>query len=164
MKRNHAGFTLPEILAATAIFAMLGGMVFSVLRGSLDVWGRGESGRDIAERAVTVLDRIAFDIRHTYSQNSTDIEAPVVQFRCETLGEDRDRDGALDARYQRLCFVRPAFEETTDPTMCLSGMDPLASEYHVGEGGNGRRDWRIYADRRIGRAQLYDLERRWQER
>ncbi|MEW6743688.1 MAG: type II secretion system protein [Planctomycetota bacterium] len=123
------GFTLMELLAATAVFGMLGVMLFGILQGSLELWRRGESGRDFAERADRILDRLALDLRHVVADNTDGSPAPRVQFRCDFVGADTNGDSVIDRRVQRLRFVRVAYEARTRALLTESGTDPLAREY-----------------------------------
>lgn len=126
---SRRGFTLLELLIATSIFVVIGAMIFGIMRSSLDVWSRGETERDVRERASAVLDRIAEDLRMTYAQNPAGASPPPVQFVCDWVGMDRDRDGMLDLRTQRLRFVRINVEARMNPLMVDSGVDPLANQH-----------------------------------
>jgi len=64
--RSRRGFTLVEVLAATALFAVLGTMLFQLIQGAMDVSGRGERLGELEERANAVLDLLAEDLRHTW--------------------------------------------------------------------------------------------------
>lgn len=65
-RRGKSGFTLVEVLAATALFAVLGFMLFQLVQGAMDVQGRGERVADLEERADGVLELLAEDLRHTW--------------------------------------------------------------------------------------------------
>ena len=58
------GFTLVEVLAATALFAVLGTLLFQLVDGALDVQSRGERVAELEQRAGAVLDLLAEDLRH----------------------------------------------------------------------------------------------------
>jgi hypothetical protein len=118
-----------ELLIATSIFVVIGTMIFGIMRASLDMWSRGETERDIRERASSVLDRIAEDLRLTYAQNPLGVSPPPVEFVCDWTAQDRDGDGMLDFRAQRLRFVRINTEERTNPLMVNAGEDSLAQHY-----------------------------------
>lgn len=60
------GFTLIELLAATALFTVLGAMLFQVVSGALDLWTRGERLRELEERAEAVLELVTEDLRHLW--------------------------------------------------------------------------------------------------
>ncbi|MDG2148210.1 MAG: prepilin-type N-terminal cleavage/methylation domain-containing protein [Planctomycetota bacterium] len=64
--QGQIGFTLVEVLAATALFAVLGFMLFQLVRGAMDVQGRGERVADLQERADAVLELLAEDLRHSW--------------------------------------------------------------------------------------------------
>ncbi|MFO0984938.1 MAG: prepilin-type N-terminal cleavage/methylation domain-containing protein [Planctomycetota bacterium] len=128
---THAssGFTLLELLIATSIFVVIGSMIFGIMRSSMTVWSVGETERDMRERAEAVLDRIADDLRLTYARNPDGVTPPPVQFVCDWVAMDRDRDGLLDMRVQRLRFVRANVEERLNELMIGAGEDPLASQW-----------------------------------
>lgn len=65
MRRSPSarGFTLIEVLAATALFAVLGTMLFQIVRGAMDVWSSGERSRELHDRASGALDALAADLR-----------------------------------------------------------------------------------------------------
>ncbi len=64
--RRPRGFTLIEVLAATALFALLGTMLFTVVRGAMDLWTIGERNRELNDRASAALDLMAEDLRTTW--------------------------------------------------------------------------------------------------
>ncbi len=65
MKRrsSKSGFTLLEILIVMGLLVSLGYLMFSLLRGSLELWRKGESGRDLNEKAAAVFDIVQRDLR-----------------------------------------------------------------------------------------------------
>jgi prepilin-type N-terminal cleavage/methylation domain-containing protein len=66
LERRTQGFTLVEVLAATALFAVLGLMLFQLVQGAMEVQGRGERVSEMEERAGAVLDLMAEDLRHVW--------------------------------------------------------------------------------------------------
>jgi len=62
-----AGFTLIEVLSATALFAVLGLLLFQVLQGAMEVQGRGERLAALEESAGAALDVLAEDLRHLWA-------------------------------------------------------------------------------------------------
>ena len=65
--RTQRGFTLIELIASTALFAVLGTMLFQLITGAMDLWTRGERMRDLEERAAAVLDLMTDDLRHLWA-------------------------------------------------------------------------------------------------
>lgn len=61
--RRQRGFTLIEVLAATALFAVLGTMLFQIVRGAMNIWSSGERSRELHDRASAALDALAIDLR-----------------------------------------------------------------------------------------------------
>ena len=65
-RRGLSGFTLVEVLAATALFSVLGLMLFQLVQGAMEVQGRGERVAELEERADAVLELLAEDLRHAW--------------------------------------------------------------------------------------------------
>ncbi|MED5329810.1 MAG: type II secretion system protein [Planctomycetota bacterium] len=64
---RRSGFTLIELLAATALFSVLGLLLFEITRSATDIWGTGEQNREVHGRAQAALDLMAADLRHTWA-------------------------------------------------------------------------------------------------
>lgn len=60
--RRSSAFTLMELLVATGIMAVIGMILVGLLKGGLDLWHRGESNRDVFERAQVVLEMVGRDL------------------------------------------------------------------------------------------------------
>ncbi|MFG0316913.1 MAG: type II secretion system protein, partial [Planctomycetota bacterium JB042] len=52
MNSRARGFTLIELLTAIAIFTVLAGMLFQMLKGGLDIWRQGEGNRQALEKGA----------------------------------------------------------------------------------------------------------------
>ena len=63
---GQRAFTLVELLAATALFAVLGTMLFQMVQGGMELSARGERVRDLEEQALAVMDLMAEDLRHAW--------------------------------------------------------------------------------------------------
>lgn len=70
VRKNHPrgdfprrGFTLIEMLVVMTLLVSFGYLVFSLMRGSLELWRKGESGRDLGEKAAAVFDLLDRDLR-----------------------------------------------------------------------------------------------------
>jgi prepilin-type N-terminal cleavage/methylation domain-containing protein len=66
--RRHAtpGFTLVEILTATAIMAVIVGFVMTILTQVLDVWNSNSDELDLSSQAQVGLDLIKQDLQQSY--------------------------------------------------------------------------------------------------
>ncbi|MBI5368316.1 MAG: hypothetical protein HZA54_14870, partial [Planctomycetes bacterium] len=60
--RPQSAFTLAELLVSSGILALIGVVLVGLLKGGLDLWHRGESNRDLFERAAVVFDVLARDL------------------------------------------------------------------------------------------------------
>lgn len=92
--------TLVELLAAFLIFLMIIGALVSLTTRSLDTWTEGESRKERYDRARTVLDAIAGDLRNLYVENEIFLDGQKVLLP-PILACDLDRH-----RNPRLRFVR----------------------------------------------------------
>lgn len=104
-RRVARGFTLIEVLAAAAIFALLGTLLFQIMQGAMEVWSRGQRVRDLEEQAGAVLEVLAEDVRHVFTgvSGSGDQDA---RFVCEFMETDHDGDGLVDGQTTLLRFTR----------------------------------------------------------
>lgn len=77
--RGHfsRGFTLIEMLVVMTLLVSFGYLVFSLMRGSLELWRKGESGRDLGEKAAAVFDILERDLRSMHT-------GPEGRLLCET--------------------------------------------------------------------------------
>lgn len=57
------GFTLLELMVVTALLAMFGALLMTLLTGSLDVFRRGAEEQDYEEKGVEILALLAEDLR-----------------------------------------------------------------------------------------------------
>lgn len=61
--RRERGFTLIEMLVVMTLLVAFGYLTFSLMRGSLELWRKGEAGRDLGEKAAAVFDLFLRDLR-----------------------------------------------------------------------------------------------------
>jgi prepilin-type N-terminal cleavage/methylation domain-containing protein len=108
--RRRAGFTLVELLAATALFAVLGTMLFQIVRGAMDIWSIGERNRELHDRATAAMDVMVEDLRAVWPGHPGATEQDA-RFLLSMREEDRDRDGKADLRVPVLRFARVCHEQ-----------------------------------------------------
>ncbi|MFH0944359.1 MAG: prepilin-type N-terminal cleavage/methylation domain-containing protein [Planctomycetota bacterium] len=122
--RRSGGFTLIELLTAVAIFAILMGMLFQMIRGSLDVWRMGEGERESLEKGTVLLEEISEDLRMVFADSPAgSVNAPVRML--SDYGQfDLDLDLKLESTLQRLRFVRACPEERFDRRLRRAGSVP----------------------------------------
>ena len=121
---NRRGFTLIELLSAVAIFAILMGMLFQVIRGSLDVWRVGEGGRESQEKGTVLLEEITRDLRMTWAESPDGAVNAPVRMLSDYGQFDLDLDLKLESTLQRLRFVRSCPEERFDRRLRRAGNLP----------------------------------------
>ncbi|MCB9899216.1 MAG: prepilin-type N-terminal cleavage/methylation domain-containing protein [Planctomycetes bacterium] len=119
------GFTLIEVLAATALFAVLGTMLFQMMSGATEIWTRGERVRDMEEQAGAALDLLTDDLRHVWCGVPGEGEQDS-RFLCEFREFDHDGDGLDDARTTTLRFTRLLHESRSVPWLRHAGERPAS--------------------------------------
>ncbi len=62
LRRRSSGFTLLELLVATAVLSILGTAVVVILRGGIKTWRRGETRRESFEVAQAVMGQLQDDL------------------------------------------------------------------------------------------------------
>jgi len=111
MRRSARGFTLLELLAAAALFSVLGVLLFQMVRSAMDVWGTGERNRELSDRAAAALQLLATDLRDAWAGAPG---GPVPgALLCTWRAEDDDRDGEPERRRPLLRFTRLCHEQAT---------------------------------------------------
>lgn len=100
-RAGAAGFTLVELLVAMGLLAILMAAVVRVLDGSLRLWDRTETRRELVDEAGGVLELLARDLRQAAGGPRGDFLAQWVAF--DTTG-----DGSKDSLFPRLSLVRHA--------------------------------------------------------
>ncbi len=95
LRRPAPGMTLVELLIAFIILLMLVGALVALTTRSLETWSLGETRKDVYDRARGVLDRLASDLRNTYSENELQFvdnqPVPAPAFACDTDAQRRPR-------------------------------------------------------------------------
>lgn len=96
---RRAGFTLVELLLATALFSILILVLLRLVDTSMTIWSRTDQSRELAEIGGTVMDMLAGDLHALESGARGDLLA-------DWRLHDLDRDGVEGAPAQRLRLVR----------------------------------------------------------
>jgi prepilin-type N-terminal cleavage/methylation domain-containing protein len=109
--RRERGFTLLELLAAAALFSVLGVLLFQMVRSAMDVWGTGERNRELADRAGAAFELLATDLRDAWA--GTPGAALPAALLCTWRPEDDDGDGEAERRIPLLRFTRLCHEQRT---------------------------------------------------
>ncbi len=115
------GFTLIELMTAIAIFAVLAGMLFQIVKGGLDVWRMGEGNRQALEKGTALLDEIARDLRMIRADNPLGATDPPIRLLADYGLFDMNQDDVEETLLQRLRFVRSCPEERFDDTIRRAG-------------------------------------------
>lgn len=99
--RSRQGFTLIELVLAAALMAVLMMAVFGLMEGSLSLWRKSETRRNLSEQASGVSELLAADLRALEGGARGDLLAEWERF-------DTDGDGLKESAWPRLRFVRQA--------------------------------------------------------
>ncbi len=121
--RRARGFTLVELLAAAALFAVLGTLLFQVVRGAMDVWATGERNRELHDRAAAALDLLADDVRALWPGLPGAVEQDA-RLLCTWRAEDPEGDGADVWVVPSLAFARLDLESRTLDWLARAGDAP----------------------------------------
>ena len=97
----RSGLTLLELMVATLLAAILMTALLRLLDVSLDLWARGETGRQDLEQSATIGELFARDLSALHAGQQGD-------FLVEWHSFDVDGDEQLDRDWPRLRFVRNA--------------------------------------------------------
>lgn len=125
-RRARAGFTLIELVLAAGLMTLLMVAVFGLIEGSLSLWRKSETRRNLSEQATGVAELLASDLRGLESGERGDL---LVEW--ETF--DTDGDGLKETAWPRLRLVRQASEaelarlEATPPVAAEPGAEELAA-------------------------------------
>lgn len=120
--RRARGFTLVELLAAAALFAMLAVLLFQMVRSAMDVWGTGERNRELSERATAAFELLATDLRAAWGGSPGGAPPAALLFTWRT--EDDDGDGLPERRLPLLRFTRLLHEQSTLEWLARAGDAP----------------------------------------
>jgi type IV pilus assembly protein PilW len=125
--RAQAGYSLVEMLVATAIMGLLMSATLSVLQSGLAAWGWG-AGRVEAQQSIrAALDRMAREVREAgYDPTGAGIEAVLVAEPTRIVFQrDLNGNGLIDPTHERVTYLlRP--KETTLRRDAGGGAQPLA--------------------------------------
>lgn len=119
--RRSRGFTLIELLTAAALFAMLSGMLFQMVKSALDVWRIGEDNRESLEKGSTLIHEIAAEFRMLRTDSPPGDRAVPVRMLVDYGLHDLDLDQRDESLLQRVRFVRSCPEERFDSRIRLAG-------------------------------------------
>jgi prepilin-type N-terminal cleavage/methylation domain-containing protein len=125
--RSRRGFTLIELLAATALFSVLGAMLFQMVTGAMDLWSRGERVRELEDRAGAVLDLLTEDLRHVWS-GAAGAGEQEARFLLEWREDGGDGAPLPGRRSAVLRFTRVLHEARSVAWLRRAGERPAASE------------------------------------
>jgi prepilin-type N-terminal cleavage/methylation domain-containing protein len=117
--RRTQGFTLLELLAAAALFSVLGVLLFQMVRSAMDVWGTGERNRELHDRAAAAFELLATDLRDGWAGAPGGGVAGGLL--CTWRAEDDDLDGEPERRRPLLRFTRLCHEQSTLEWLARAG-------------------------------------------
>lgn len=123
-RRGREGMTLLELLVAFAIFVLMLAALVTLGRAGLDTWQQGETRKDVYDRARRVIDRIAEDLRNTWSDDRWYRGPNGEEMQHASFAGDLDEN-----KVARLRFVRSG---TIDEMRTSTDMvtRPPATEFH----------------------------------
>jgi type II secretory pathway pseudopilin PulG len=101
---RRAGFTLMELVLAAALMAILMIAVFALIDGSMSMWRRTETRRNLTDQAIGVVELFAQDVRALEGGERGDLLLEWVRF-------DTDGDELKETVWPRLRLVRQASPE-----------------------------------------------------
>lgn len=116
IRAKNQGLTLIEVIVTLGIFVMMAAFMFMVMQEVTTQWKLGERRRALFEKAASVIDIMADDIRLAATREQPGAAVVKVRF----IG-DFDPDNT-DAHQQRLMFVR-AFEAGPERAITASAGD-----------------------------------------
>jgi len=95
------GFTLMELVLSTALLAVLMIAVFALIEGSMSMWQRSETRRDLTQQATGVVELLAQDFRSLEGGELGDLLIEWARF-------DTDGDEMKESAWPRIRLVRQA--------------------------------------------------------
>lgn len=98
---RREGFTMVELVLAAGLLSFLMVAVFALIDGSLSMWRKSETRRNLTEQATGVVELLAHDLRSLEGGARGDVLFEWVKF-------DTDGDGLKETCWPRLRFVRQA--------------------------------------------------------
>ncbi|HIG11141.1 MAG: prepilin-type N-terminal cleavage/methylation domain-containing protein [bacterium] len=98
---RRSGFTLIELVLAAGLMTLLMVAVFGLIEGSLNLWRKSETRRNLGEQASVVSELLARDLRSLESGERGDLLVEWASF-------DTDGDGLKETHWPRLRLVRRA--------------------------------------------------------
>jgi len=99
--RKRGGFTVVELVLAAGLLSVLMVAVFALIDGSLQIWRRSETRRNLTEQATGVVELLAHDLQAIEGGARGDMLVEWTTF-------DTDGDELKETVWPRLRFVRQA--------------------------------------------------------
>lgn len=138
--RVTPGFTLVEILTATAIMAVIVGFVLTIMTQVLDVWNSSSDELDLSAQAQAGLDLIKQDLQQAYFRHdgsqwmvlTTELPAPIGT--AEAQYPALSTTGVASMASRLMLYAPSTFRPTTDtaqPTPNQVFGDVCAIEYRM---------------------------------
>jgi len=101
MRSRRGGFSLVELVLASGLMALLMIGVIALVDGSMTVWRKAETRRDLSEQAIGMIELLARDIETLEGGSRGDLLVEWVTF-------DTDGDDLRETAWPRLRLVRQA--------------------------------------------------------
>lgn len=110
--RDLRGYSLAELLVATAVLGLVMAGTLSILRSGLGAYRWGAARVEAQQSARVALERMAKELREAgYDPTAAGIDAVVVAEPTRIVVQrDLDGDGAIDPTRERIAFVLRAGE------------------------------------------------------
>lgn len=104
---TQSGFTLPDLLVATALLGLVMAGLLGVLRSGIASYRWGAARVEAQQSARVALERMAKELRSAgYDPKSAGIEAIAIAEPARVvLQTDLDDDGVIDATSERVTFL-----------------------------------------------------------
>lgn len=122
---GSGGFTIVELLLATMLLTLLMVAVFGLIDGSVRLWRKSETRRNLTEQATGVMELLSHDFRSLQGGERGDLLVEYTAF-------DTDGDGLRETIWPRIRLVRQASEAEIE-RLATQGTLPADEEAGVDE-------------------------------